>query len=174
MYTMKIQLLTDRAQHQQLTEVMRKFNEVCNHISEVGFRTKTNRNKIKLSKECYNDVRERYKIPSQMVVRAIGKVVEAYKRGAKTEQKFGETTSVVYDTRLLSFKWMQSISIGTFDGRIEIPFIVAGYRQGTYERRVNGQADLILQDNQFFLLLLVNLPESANITPTHKVQTLVY
>jgi predicted transposase len=165
MYTMKIQLLTDREQHLQLTEVMRRFNEVCNHISEVGFRTKTNRNKIKLSKECYNDVRQRYNTPAQMVVRAIGKVVEAYKTGAKTQLKFGETTSVVYDTRLLAFKWMQCISIATFDGRIEIPFRVTGYRQGTYERRVNGQADLVLQDNQFYLLLLVNLPETTSITP---------
>jgi predicted transposase len=164
MYTMKIQLLADEQQHEQLTQVMKRFNEVCNHISKIGFRTRTHRNKIKLSKECYTQVRENYSLPSQMVVRAIGKVVEGYKTGSKIELKFGETTSVVYDKRQLAFKWMNRISISTFDGRIEVPFRVTGYRQGTYDRRVTGQADLILQDNMFYLLLLVDLPEVAHIT----------
>ncbi|MGU3473154.1 hypothetical protein ACLBWT_18650 [Paenibacillus sp. D51F] len=161
---MKIELLTDERQHGQLKQVMMRFNEVCNHISEIGFRTRTHRNKIKLSKECYSLVRETYNLPSQMVVRAIGKVVEGYKSGSKTELKFGENTSVVYDTRLLAFKWMNRVSISTFEGRIEVPFRVTGYRQGTYDRRVTGQADLILQDKKFYLLLLVDLPEASNIT----------
>ncbi len=166
LYTMKLHLLTDKQQHARLTEVMKRFNKVCNHISEIGFRTRTHRNKIKLSKECYNDIRGEFNLPAQMVVRAIGKVVEAYKSGAKTILSFGETSSVVYDTRLLTFKWMQSVSIATFEGRIEVPFRVVGYRQGTYERRVTGQADLLLENARFFLLLQVDLPESANITST--------
>jgi putative transposase len=164
MYTMKIQLLTDEQQHEKLMDVMKRFNEICNHISEVGFRTKSHRNKIKLSSECYADVRQKFMAPAQMVVRAIGKVVEAYKGGSKTVLRFGENTSVVYDTRLLAFKWMHSVSIATFNGRIEVPFRVTGYRQGSYERRVTGQADLILLDNVFYILLLVNLPEESNIT----------
>lgn len=164
MHTMKIQLLTDDHQHKRLMDVMKKFNEVCNHISEVGFQTKTYRNKIKLQKECYHQVRETFNLPSQMVVRAIGKVVEAYKTGVRSTISFGENTSVVYDTRLLAFKWMQAVSIATFDGRIEVPIRVTGYRLGTYDRRVTGQADLVLEDSTFYLLLLVDLPEGANIT----------
>lgn len=161
LYTMKIHLLTDRLQYETLIDVMTRFNEICNHISEIGFRTKTHRSKIKLSKVCYYSVREKYEVPSQMVVRAIGKVVEAYKSGFKTEMKFAENTSVVYDTRSLAFKWMNQISISTFDGRMEVPFRVIGYSQGIYDRRVNGLADLVLQDNQFYLLLLVDLPNDT-------------
>ncbi|WP_245237783.1 hypothetical protein [Paenibacillus ihuae] len=109
-------------------------------------------------------MRETHELPSQMVVRAIGKVVEGYKAGSKTKLTFGETTSVVYDTRQIAFKWMNFISISTIGGRIEIPFQVAGYRLGTYDRRVTGQADLILQDGKYYLLLQVDLPEISNIT----------
>lgn len=163
LYTMKIELLTNDLQYELLTQVMMRFNQACNHISEIGFQTKTHRNKIKLSKECYNLVRETYDLPSQMVVRAIGKVVEGYKGGSKSQLSFGGTTSVVYDTRQIAFKWMNYVSISTIVGRIEIPFRVAGYRLGTYDRRVAGQADLILQDKRYYLLLQVDLPEVTNI-----------
>ncbi|MFD2614715.1 hypothetical protein [Paenibacillus gansuensis] len=164
LYTMKIELLTNEKEHELLSNVMKVFNTVCNHISQIGFRTKTHRNKIKLSKQCYMLMREKYNLPSAMVVRAIGKVVEGYKSDGKRELQFGENTSVVYDTKLLKFNWMNNVSISTFEGRIQVPFKVVGYRQGTYERRVNGQADLILQGNRFYLLLLVDLPEASNIT----------
>nr|MBC9204728.1 hypothetical protein [Paenibacillus sp. PL91] len=163
MYTMKIQLLTDAQQYEQLTDVTKRFSQVCNHISEVGFLTKTYRSKVKLSKECYHQVRNTYNLPAQMVVRAVGKVVEAYRAGVGSTVKFGESTSVVYDTRLIKFKWMQSVSIATFNGRIEVPFRVTGYRRGSYDRRVNGLADLIFEEGIFYLLLVVDLPEEPSI-----------
>lgn len=164
LYTMKIELLTNDRHHELLTKVMKGFNKACNHISEIGFQTRTHRNKIELSKHCYSLVREKYHLPSAMAVRAIGKVVEGYKSGSKNELQFGENASVVYDTRLLKFKWMNEVSISTFDGRIQVPFKVTGYRQGAYDRRANGQADLMLQENTFYLLLLVELPEESKIT----------
>ncbi|OME78643.1 hypothetical protein BK120_23170 [Paenibacillus sp. FSL A5-0031] len=163
MYTMKIQLLTNVQQYDQLTDVTKRFSQVCNHISEVGFLTKTYRSKVRLSKECYHQVRDIYSLPAQMVVRAVGKVVEAYREGIGSKVIFEELTSVVYDTRLIKFKWMQSVSIATFTGRIEVPFKVTGYRRGSYDRRVSGLADLILENGVFFLLLVVDMPEEPSI-----------
>ena len=163
LHTMKIQLLTDNQHHENLTEVMSRFNRLCNRISEIGFRTNTHSSTSRLSKECYHLVRQEYAAPAQMVVRAIGKVIDAYKTGFKGEMKFGEHTSVVYDTRSLTFRWMNHISISTFDGRMEVRYRVSGYRQGTYDRRVQGLADLIIEDNTFFLLLLVDLPVPSDM-----------
>ncbi|QHW35440.1 hypothetical protein GZH47_31570 (plasmid) [Paenibacillus rhizovicinus] len=161
-HTMKLELLTSGTQHETLIEVMTRFNQACNHISEIGFRTKTHRSKIRLFKQCYYDLRENYSMPSQMVVRAVGKVVDAYKSGFNAVMKFGEYTSVVYDSRSLTFKWMNHVSISTFEERIEVPFRVVEYRQGTFDRLGSGLADLILQDNKFYLLLLVNLPVESD------------
>lgn len=167
LHTMKLQLLTDVHQHDTLTNVMSRFNLVCNHISEIGFRTRTHRSKVRLSKQCYYDIREEYSMPSQMVVRAIGKVVDSYKSGFNAVMRFGDLTSVVYDSRSLAFKWMNHVSIATFEKRIEVPFRVVEYRQGSFERLGSGLADLILQDNKFYLLLVVNLPVETS-TPGGK------
>lgn len=161
--TMKIQLLTDVQQYEQLRDVTKRFSQVCNHISEVGFVTKTSRSKVKLSKECYHQVRQIYNLPAQMVVRAVGKVVEEYKTGVGSMVTFEEHTSVVYDTRLLTFKWMQSVSISTLTGRIDVPFKVTGYRRGAYDRRITGLADLVLESGVFYLLLVVEMPEEPSI-----------
>lgn len=158
---MRIELLPDNDQYKSLQQIMSDFNSVCNSISEIGFRTKTHTSKIKLSKECYNFIREKHaQLPSNLVVRAIGKVVEEYKSGVKSQQQFAATSHVVYDHRLLSFKWMNRVSISTLQGRIDIPFRVVEYRQGSYERLVTGQADLVFQNDIFFLFLLVDLPDS--------------
>lgn len=165
LYTMKIQLLANEEQHEQLKKTMNRFNEICNYISDIAFKTKTTKNKVKLSKECYHNVREIYQVPSQMVVRAIGNVVEGYKGGSAEAITFGPYESVVYDTRLLAFKWIERVSITiTPNGRAEIPFLVNGYRKGSYDRRVPGQADLIIDNNNFYLLLIVNLPETSDIS----------
>lgn len=162
-HTIKIQLLTNDEQYQELTDVIQRFNEVCSYISEVGFNTRTHRNKMKLSKKCYHTVREQYNLPAQMVVRAVGKVVEAYKTGVGSMLKFSESTSVVYDTRLVKFKWMHTVSIATFTGRIEVPFKVESYRRGYYARRVPGLADMILEDGKLYLLMVVDMPDNQNI-----------
>lgn len=58
---------------------MQRFNEACNDTSKTAFDLHM-ANKIDLQKVVYYDIRERYGLPAQMTVRAIAKVVEAYKR----------------------------------------------------------------------------------------------
>ncbi|AGA60035.1 hypothetical protein Theco_4033 (plasmid) [Thermobacillus composti KWC4] len=164
LYTLKLKLLADARQRELLAHTMKIFSEICNFISDIGIQTNTIRNKIKLQKHCYYVVREKYGVPAQMVVRAVGKVVETYKSGAK-KTFFGETSAVVYDKRTLAFKMIERVSLTTIEGRIEIPFLVTGYRKGIYERRQPGQADLIVQNNDYYLLLVIDLPEVENISP---------
>ncbi|MDQ0899947.1 hypothetical protein [Paenibacillus sp. V4I7] len=166
--TMKIKLLTDEEQHRMLTETMTRFHEVCNYISEVSFQQGTYRNKIKIMNVHYQSLRENYNFPSQMVVRAVGKVVQNYKevKGKPKEPLvFKDNTSVVYDSRTLSFKGLSKASIRTLEGRIDVPVIMQGYHQGTISKRVEGQSDLIKVDNEFHLLYVLDLPETESISP---------
>jgi putative transposase len=158
--TMKIKLITDAEQHRKLLETMKRFNEACNEISRVAFENNTS-SKVKIQKLCYYDIREKFGLSAQMVVRAIGKVAESYKaNGKETLHNFKETGAVVYDDRILSFKGMEYASILTLEGRIEVPMIISKYHQGIMQgNRVRGQADLILQDGVFYLLLVVDLPD---------------
>jgi IS605 OrfB family transposase len=159
--TTKIKLLTDSDQYQKIVDTMKRFNEACDYISERAFAEKSF-NKLKIHKLVYYDVRERFDLSSQMVVRAIGKVAESYKVDKKSVHTFNETGAVVYDERILSFKGIEIASILTLEGRIDVPMLISKYHQGVLQgRRVRGQADLILQDGTFYLLLLVELPDGT-------------
>lgn len=159
--TLKIKLLPTIEQHNSLLETMKRFNHACNHISGIAFDTKTF-SKIKLQKECYYSVREQFGLSAQMVVRAIGKVSESYKADKKTLHTFNETGAMIYDERILSFKGLEIASLLTLCGRIEVPMILGQYHKGLLcGNRVCGQADLILQNGIFYLLLIVELPETV-------------
>ncbi|NNU95016.1 transposase, partial [Geobacillus sp. NFOSA3] len=62
--------------------------------------------------------------------------------------------------RILSFKGLEYASILTLQGRMEIPMVISRYHQGLLcGNRVRGQADLVLQNGIFYLLLVVDVPE---------------
>lgn len=157
--TLKIKLAPDKEQFIKLLKTMKQFNLACNYISEVAFNTQTF-SKIAIQKICYYDVRNNFKLSSQMAVRAIGKVAESYKTDKKKLHVFNETGAMVYDERILSFDGLEFASILTLDGRVKVPMVLGEYHQGLmFGQRVRGQADLILQDGIFYLMLVVERPE---------------
>lgn len=159
--TLKVKLLTDSEQHAKLLETMRVFNEACNFISQLAFEKKIF-NKVKLQQECYYEVREKFVLSSQFVIRAISKVTESYKANKKTLHTFKPTGAIVYDQRLLSYKGLENASLLTMEGRILIPLVFGDYQKGVIDgRRIRGQADLVLVDNVFYLLIVVELPDGS-------------
>ncbi|GIN67539.1 IS200/IS605 family element transposase accessory protein TnpB [Bacillus glycinifermentans] len=161
--TTKIKFLPNTEQFKQLKDTMNTFNRACNRISEIAFENKTY-SKIKIQKICYYDVREEFKLPSQLVIRAIAKVAEAYKVNKKSLRKFRLDGAVIYDERILSFKGIECASISTMYGRISIPMQISSYHKGVLEgKRIRGQADLVLIDGVFYLLLVVEFPNGTPI-----------
>jgi len=159
--TLKIKLLTDSEQHAKLLETMRVFNEACNFISQLAFEKKIF-NKVKLQQECYYEVREKFRLSSQFVIRAISKVTESYKTNKKTLHTFNSTGAIIYDQRLLSYKGLEYASLLTMDGRIIVSMVFGDYQKGVIDgRRIRGQADLVLVDNVFYLLVVVDLPDGS-------------
>jgi putative transposase len=112
-------------------------------------------------------VKEKFGLSSQMAIRAIGKVVEAYKanKNPKKPHSFGLLSAIVYDQRNVSVR-IDHVSLTTLEGRIKIPLVVCEYHQGIIKKgHVKGQADLVLIDNVFYLLLVVDLPEPPQNKP---------
>jgi len=159
--TLKIKLLADSEQHSQLLETMRVFNEACSFISQLGFEKKIF-NKVKLQKECYYEVRDKFKLSAQFVIRAISKVTESYKSNKKSLHTFKPTGAIIYDQRLLSYKGLEHASILTMDGRILVPMVFGEYQKGVIDgRRIRGQADLVSLDGVFYILVVVELPDNS-------------
>ncbi|MBT9169134.1 MAG: hypothetical protein DDT19_02488 [Syntrophomonadaceae bacterium] len=157
--TLKIKLVPNTEQFNALLETMKRFNQACNQVSQTAFETKTF-GQIALHKLCYYDIRKTLGLSAQMAVRTTGKVSESYRTDRKTLHTFKETGAMVFDSRILSFKNMETASILTLQGRIRVPMVVSQYHEGLLcGRRVRGQADLILQKGVFYLLLVVDVPE---------------
>lgn len=161
--TLKIKLIPNDEQHNQLLATMKQFNLACNHISRLAFDSKTF-SKVALQHICYYDIREQFNLSAQMVVRAIGKVCESYKTGKQICHVFKETGAMVYDERILSFKGLEYASILTLKGRITVPMVFSKYHRDTVMgTRVRRQADLILQNNIFYIMLVIELPDKSLI-----------
>lgn len=164
--TLKVKLLPSPEQHASLLATMNRFNETCNYASGIAWENKAF-GQVKLHKLCYYAIRANFGLSSQFAVRAIGKVVESYKANKKVKHSFKPTGAVVYDDRLVSFNGLDEASLLTLEGRIKVPMILGTYQKGVVEgRRIRGQADLILVDGIFYLMLAVELPDGAPIDST--------
>ncbi|MCP1715682.1 IS605 OrfB family transposase [Methanocalculus alkaliphilus] len=142
---------------------MERFNEACNYVSEFAWRNKVF-GKIELHKNLYYDIRPRFELSSQMVVRLIGKVSESYLTDRSCYHEFKPHGAIVYDQRILTIKALDTCSILTLEGRETITMSYGRY-QPLELKRVRGQADLVLIKNQFYLLLIVDIPEDPQLEP---------
>lgn len=159
---LKLQPIEEQVQFLLVT--MEQFNAACNYVSEIAF-AKHTASQIKLHRLTYYDVREKFGLFAQMAVRAIGKVADTYKADKKHLHIFKPHGAIVYDKRILTFKFPDSVSILTLDGRQIIPFIFKNYRQLDI-RRARGQADLVYRGGNFYLAICVDIPEPPTDEPT--------
>jgi IS605 OrfB family transposase len=158
-----VKLDPSEEQHAVLVETMGKFNEACNYIADIAFEHKC-ANKINLQKIVYYDVREQFGLSAQMTIRAIAKVVEAYKRDKSIKPSFRSDGAVVYDQRILSWRGLESVSILTIEGREIIPIRIGEYQTVRMDR-VRGQVDLISRNGIFYLAVVAEVPEQTPFDP---------
>jgi len=161
--TLLVKLQPNPDQAQALLRTMERFNAACNAIAAVAFREGT-ANKIRLQKLIYADIRATFGLSAQLTVRAISKVAEAYKRDKRIQPRFRPHGAIVYDQRVLSWKGLDRVSILTLAGRQLIPVVLNGYHQARMDR-IRGQADLIYRDGQFYLAVVVDVPEPPTLHP---------
>lgn len=159
--TIKVKLLASQAQHDDLLITMERFNDACNYISDVAW---SNRSfgKVGLQKILYYEVREKFGLSAQMVVRAVGNVSESYKIDRSVKHTFKPHGAVVYDQRNLTIKGADRVSILTLEGRTLVPIAYGEYRT-LDQNRIKGQADLVYIDGIFYLMLVIDLPEEKQI-----------
>lgn len=159
----KTKLLPTPEQAQMLLSTMERVNETCNWLAKKAFEDQT-ANKYKLQQLYYRKLKEKFNLPSELVVRAISKVGAAYKINKNVQARFKPHGSIAYDQRILSFKAMDRVSIRTLEKRILIPFVVGDYFRARLEGK-RGQSDLILKKGKWYLYVTIEVPEEAQITP---------
>lgn len=161
--TLKVKLQPIEENKQRLLRTMESFNAACDDISKVAYESKTF-NQYKLHHILYYRIREQYKLPAQLTVRAIGKVVDSYKTERQHLHTFNPHGAIIYDQRIMDFKGLEKVSLTTLEGRVIIPLLVGAYGK-LDQRRIRGQADLLYIKGEFYLCLVVEQPEEPLLTP---------
>jgi putative transposase len=155
--TIVVKLAPSEEQAETLLATMERFNAACDHIAGVAFDRRL-ANKLRLQKLVYYDIREQFGLSSQLTVRAIAKVVEAYKRDKTIRPQFRPHGAVCYDQRIMSWRGIEEVSLLTLDGRELIPVRFGPYQAARLDRR-QGQADLSYRDGVFYLYVTIDTPE---------------
>jgi putative transposase len=146
----QLKLKTTPEQAAALRKTLEQANAACNYISKLAWETKTF-NQYRLHKLVYHDVRAKFDLTAQVVVRCIARVADAYKLDHEKKRTFKPLSAIPYDDRIL--RWyvdQDEVSIWTLSGRRRIPF-VCGDRQRELLKTRQGESDLILFHNQFYL-----------------------
>lgn len=159
---LKIKILPSDEQKSFLLQTMEEANRACAYISNIAWQNKTF-GQFKIHHLCYDDVRQKFNLSSQMAVRCISKVADAYKLDHKKKREFRTHGSVCYDSRILSYK-KDEVSIWTIGKRQKIPFAC---HNKEYIHYVKGEADLVFRKGKFFLYQTIDIPEAeATVSET--------
>ena len=142
-----------------LLATVERFNAACDWIGAVAFRERC-ANKVALQKIVYYDTRARFGLSAQLSIRAISKVVEAYKRDKTIQPRFRPHGAVPYDERIMSWKGMEHVSLLTLQGRIVSP-IVFGTLPGCAHRQAARSGRSGVPRRYFYLYVTVEAPEVA-------------
>jgi IS605 OrfB family transposase len=161
--TLLVKLEPTVEQAEALRETLEAFNAACNYLAGVAFGLGS-ANKYKLQHEAYHTTREKFGLSSQMAVRAISKVCEAFKRDRSKRPEFRPHGALPYDERFMSWKGLDRVSLLTLAGRIVVPVRFGPYQAARLDRR-QGQADLIHREGKWFLAVTVDAPEAEPIDP---------
>ena len=154
--TAKLKILVDPSSRKILKDTMKAYSDACNEISEYIFRTHDLMH-VRVHKELYYPVRERYGLRSQMAESCIRTVIAEYRTILKNQK---EWLKPVFRHPQLDLVWNRDYSLdrrkdvfsfNTLEGRIKVPFCRQGYEQYFSEGCRFGTAKLVFRHGKFFL-----------------------
>lgn len=161
----QVKLKPTEEQHESLLATLETVNDAANYISDHAWETKTFR-QYDLHRLLYYDIRGRFNLSAQIVVRVLAKVADAYKLDHATKRTFKRHGSIAYDKRILSWNLSgQVVSIWTNGGRLKLPF-VAGEHQLELLQHLAGEADLVYRQGEFYLLQTCEVEEPPGSNPS--------
>lgn len=153
--TLKIKLLPTDEQANLLLDTMKEANAVCNAISDVAWEKKIFNN-FKLHHEIYHAYKDTFKLSSQVLVRCVAKVADAYKLDKKVKRVFRPLGSIGYDSRIMTYKPNNVVSLWCIGGRQKIDFVC---HNPAYLPYIKGEADMVYKKGKFYLFQTVDIPE---------------
>lgn len=150
----QVKLLTTPDQVSALKRTLETANAACDYISELAWEHRCFK-RYELQKRFYQKIRQKFPdLSSQVVIRCIAKVTDAYKLDRKTKRAFKPQGSISYDQRILSWRTKQDepvVSIWSVEGRLKILAAFGPRQKPMIEQGLRGAANLIYREGAFYL-----------------------
>ncbi|AFZ43295.1 transposase, IS605 OrfB family [Halothece sp. PCC 7418] len=165
--TLVVKLNVEPEQADQLEETAQAFANACSWINENVNHRLTNRNSIQAV--CYSDVKERFGLKANHIVRACARVganrSTAKAKGRKV--KGFKPTSFDCDGRTFSFRekdW--TVSVTTLGKRLRLPLRASNYHRGklTGQKPTSAQICKHKDDQWYVHIQLKNIPPTPQKT----------
>jgi putative transposase len=137
-----------------LAETMALFNAVCNRLSDIAWDARTFR-QYDLHRLAYHPIRQEFRLPAQLVVRAIAQVANSYKTDRSKKHLFGPRGAVVYDARCFTLHDVSAASLTTVRGRFRFSLAHGGKQRAQLAEGAVGEAHLLFRDGNYYLALAV-------------------
>jgi IS605 OrfB family transposase len=160
--TVSVKLLVSPEDHAALLATLERANDAANLASGVAFSSRTF-GRYALQDACYHELRSRFELAAQVVIRLLAKVADAYKGDKSTQRLFRRHGSMAYDDRILRFGETR-VTLWTVAGRRAIDF-TCDERTRTLLGCRKGESDLVFRDGCWYLLATIDLSEPAQIHP---------
>lgn len=171
--TVRVRPAVNGEQEAALAETVRQYAAAFNAVARAGWDSKT-ANGVKLHGETYRALRARLDLPSQLVISARMKAVEALKsvrERARQGRKAGcpqtEKPSVRFDARSFRLDWAGTVRLTVIGGRIEVPILFDKHSE-TFKGLKTCSADLVRRPKGWFLHVVVE-KEVPDVQATGKV-----
>lgn len=156
--TAQVKLVVTESQADALRRTMQAANAACDRISAWAWQNQTF-GQYPLHKAQYAVQRAESGLTAQVVVRAIGKVADAYKLDRRTQRTFQPIGAIAFDDRILNwYVEREQVSLWSVDGRLRLPFVCGEYQRGLLAFR-QGESDLAFVGGEFYLLATVSIPD---------------
>jgi predicted transposase len=137
-----------------LEQLQRRWGAACNYISQVAWEQREF-NRVRLQWLVYQDVRARFGLLAQHVIRAIAVVTDSYKADESRQHTFRQDAAVVLDTPRLSRIAHNRASLATLDGRLQVQLGIGGHQRHQLATASKlAEADLVRDEKGRWRLLV--------------------
>lgn len=159
--TVKCKLQVDKAMAKILCETLKRFANCCNDILAISKEHKTS-NKVKLQHLCYYDLKAKYELQANLVIRAIARVAGALK-GNRPPKQF-KPTSMSLDARTFRFiEVKEEVSISSHAGRKHIKLAIGNFQRGLLKGQQPKSAQLFYQSNKKAFYINIQLEKEVTV-----------
>lgn len=148
-------------QAELLKQTLERGNAACNAISDYAWEQGIFE-QFALHAVLYGEIRESFQLGSQIVIRCLGKVADAYKKDKRSKRHFKPLGSIPFDKGNLAFRVKERetahVSIWTVGGRKKIEIRCDSHHWKMLQNK-KGESDLVYRGGEFYLYTSCDVKE---------------